>query len=206
MGCRLSWVTTVVAVVTLAAAPALALDMSPAVAQMYADLSLSPPTATYMTVCYGFNCRRRMQLAFTPADRRKLADILAAGRASPAAERKAIQQAVVWWDRRVGPIAGTEKRVPRANAGTFDERHNFDCFDTTRNTTSLLLVVQAWGLLRHHKVGDPRYRGNLILQTPHNTAIVKDRASGRDWAVDPWTVGYAQLPEVKPVEQWLTEK
>ena len=40
-------------------------------------------------------------------------------------------------------------------------RHNFDCFDTTRNAASLLLVLREWGLLRHHTVADPRFRGNL---------------------------------------------
>lgn len=205
MDCRLMGAATVAAVLVFGAAPTRAIELSPAIAQMYADLSISPPTAVSMTVCYGFNCRRRMMLAFAPADRRKLSEILAAGRASPAAERKAVQQAVVWWDRRVGPITGTQQRVARANAANFDDRHNFDCFDTTRNTTSLLLVMQEWSLLRHHRVGDPRYRGNLISQTPHNTAILKDRISGRDWAVDPWTVGYAQRPDVKPVEHWLAE-
>ena len=63
-----------------------------------------------MTVCYGFVCRRREILDFTPADRNALSQILAAGRASAAAERAAVQKAVVWFDRRMGPVIGTNKR------------------------------------------------------------------------------------------------
>ena len=82
----------------------------------------------------------------------------------------------MWFDRRMGPIIGTNKRVAKADFRYFDDKHNYDCWDTTRNTTSLLLVLQEWGLLKFHVVGDPHYRGNtLVLQTPHNTAVLVDR-------------------------------
>jgi hypothetical protein len=59
-----------------------------------------------------------------------------------------------------------------------DDKHDYDCWDTNRNTTSLLLVLQAWGLLKYHVVGDPHYRGNaLVLQPPHNTVVLVERAT-----------------------------
>jgi hypothetical protein len=184
--------------------PAAAIELSPATAKMYDDLSIGYPTDAYMTVCYGFNCRRRMVLTFTDADRKKLTEILATGKRTAEDERKAVQQAVVWFDRRVGPIIGTDKRVARADVRAFADRHNYDCFDTTRNTTGLLLVLQAWGLFKHHVVTDPRFRG-YVFQLPHNTAVLTDKGTRRDWAVDMWTRAYAELPDVMPVEQWLTE-
>jgi hypothetical protein len=190
----------------LVSQPAAAIDLTPAMAKMYDDLSIGYPTDAYMTVCYGFNCRRRFELIFTEADRKRLTELLAAGKKSAEDERKAVQQAVLWFDRRVGPIIGTDKRVARADVRAFADRHNFDCFDTTRNTNSLLLILQAWGLLKHHTVSDPRFRGYAIFfQLPHNTAVLTDRATKVDWAVDMWTRAYAELPDVMPVEQWLTE-
>jgi hypothetical protein len=181
-------------------------ELSSALDYMYSGLSLSPPTAGQMTVCYAFACGRRWRLDFTAADRKKLTDLLAAGRSSAAAERQAVQQAVVWFDRRVGPIIGTDKRVANADIRTLDTTHNFDCFDTTRNTTSLLLVLEEWGLLRYHVVGDPHFRGNILRgQLPHNTAVLTERATGIDWVVDMWTRGYGELPDVKTVEQWMEE-
>jgi hypothetical protein len=54
-------------------------------------------------------------------------------------------------------------------------------------------------------VGDPRYRGNtLVLQTPHNTAVLVDRAKA-EWVVDLWPRGYLQPPDVMPVEKWVKE-
>jgi hypothetical protein len=195
-----------VAALALNAAPAPAMELSEALTELYTSVSIFPPTAERMTVCYGFVCRRRMVLDFTPADRKSVTDIMAKGRASPEAERAAVQQAVLWFDRRVGPIIGTNKRIARADFRYFDDKHNFDCYDTTRNTASLLLVMQTWGLLRHHVVADPRFRGKWYLgQTPHNTAILTDRTTNRDWVVDMWTRAYAELPDVMPIEQWLTE-
>jgi hypothetical protein len=183
-----------------------AAGLSTAVNYLYESVSINPPNARSMTVCYGFVCRRREILEFTDADRKAITQIMAAGKATAAAERAAVQKVVVWFDRRMGPILGTDKRVAKADFRYFDDKHNYDCWDTTRNTTSLLLVLQEWGLLKHHAIGDPKYRGNtLVLQTPHNTAVLVDRATKVEWVVDLWPRGYLQPPDVMTVQQWVTE-
>jgi hypothetical protein len=183
-----------------------AAELSREVAALYSTVSIYPPSEKSMTVCYGFVCRRREILSFTPGDRSALTQILNAGHASAAAERAAAQKAVVWLDRRMGPIIGTNKRVAKADFRYFDDKHNYDCWDTTRNTTSLLLVLQEWRLLKFHTVGDPHYRGNtLVLQTPHNTAVLVERATKVEWVVDLWPRGYLQPPDVMTVQKWVTE-
>jgi hypothetical protein len=190
----------------LGARPAAAVELSQPMSYLYSSVSINPPSATSMTICYGFVCRRREILDFTPGDKTALTKILAAGHASAAAERVAVQKAVVWFDRRVGPVIGTDKRIANADFRYFDDKHNFDCWDTTRNVTSLLLVLQDWGLFKFHVVGDPHYRGNaLVLQTPHNTPVLIDRATHVEWVVDMWTRGYAQMPDVTTVEKWVKE-
>jgi hypothetical protein len=203
---RLGAMLCVLLAVLLGAPRAVATEMSREIAALYSTVSIYPPSATSMTVCYGFVCRRREILNFTPGDRAALTQILNAGHASAAAERAAAQKAVVWLDRRMGPIIGTNKRVAKADFRYFDDKHNYDCWDTTRNTTSLLLVLQEWHLLKFHVVGDPHYRGNtLVLQTPHNTAVLIDRATKIEWVVDLWPRGYLQPPDVMPVQKWVTE-
>ena len=186
--------------------PLEAAELSREVAALYSSVSIYPPSANSMTVCYGFVCRRREILDFSPGDRSALTQIMAGGRGSAAAERAAVQKAVIWFDRRMGPIIGTNKRVAKADFRYFDDKHNYDCWDTTRNTTSLLLVLQEWNLFKYHVVGDPHYRGNtLVLQTPHNTAVLVDRATKVEWVVDLWPRGYLQPPDVMPVTKWVTE-
>ena len=196
---------TVAGLFALGSVPGVALELRPEIAKLYESVSVYPPNGNSMTVCYGFVCRRRALFDFTPADKKALAGIMAAGKANPAAERAAIQKAVVWFDKRLGPILGTTTRIPRADFRHNADKSNYDCWDTTRNITALLVLMQDWGYLKHHTVTDPRYRGNvLVLQTPHNTPVIKEKAGG-EWVVDMWTVGYAQPPQVITVAQWMTE-
>lgn len=187
--------------------PGNASSITPELAELYTSVSINPPSASEMTVCYGFVCRRRATLDFSDADRKALAQILSAGKASPAAERAAVQKAVVWFDKRMGPVIGTTTRVARADIRNRADASNYDCWDSTRNVSSFLLVLQEWGLLKHHTVGNPRYRGNIFaMQLPHNTAVLMETASRVEWVVDMWTTRYAQPPDVMLVEQWLKEE
>jgi hypothetical protein len=190
---------------TAVPAPALSVELSEPQAALYTTVSILPPSAQRMTVCYGFVCRRRENLEFTAADHHALTQILAAGRASATAERAAVQKAVIWFDRRMGPVLGTDKRVAKADIRAFDDKHNYDCWDTTRNTTSLLLVLQEWGLFKYHVVGDPHYRGYTVFQLPHNTAVLVERATKVEWVVDMWPRAYAEPPDVMTLEKWVTE-
>ena len=203
---RLVLAAAVAANVAMAMDRAAAVEMSYAITQMYASVEVPPPTPDRITICYGFVCRLRVHLDFTAGDHRTLTDLLNKGKASPAAERRALQLAVQWLDRRMGPILDTTRRVARADIRHRDDSRNYDCYDTTRNAVSLLLVLREWGLLRHHTISDPRYRGTLIFgQTPHNTAVLKDRTSGQEWVLDLWPKAYGELPDVMPLERWLTE-
>jgi hypothetical protein len=190
-----------------AAQPAFAMQLTPQQSELYTSVSTSPPTASGMTVCYGFVCRRRVSLDFSAADQKALTQIMASGKANAIAERAAIQKAVLWFDRRMGPVIGTTTRVARADIRNRADANNYDCWDSTRNVSSLLLVMQEWGLLKHHTVGNPRYRGNILaMQLPHNTAVIVEKQSRIEWAVDMWTTKYLQPPDVMLVEQWLKEE
>lgn len=180
-----------------------AAEMSGEVAKLYESVSVNAPKDGSMTVCYGFVCRRRAVFDFTASDKKALTAIMNAGKASPAAERAAFQKAVVWFDRRLGPIIGTNIRIAFADFRHRADATNYDCWDTTRNVTALMLTLTDWGLLRHHTVSDPRYRGNpLKFQTPHNTAVLMEKVNRSEWAVDMWTVAFAQPPEVMTVSEW----
>lgn len=171
----------------------------------YGALSLPLPSPAGMTVCHGFGCRARTEVAFSAADRAKLAQILRAGQASPAAERRAIAEAVAWLDRRVGPETGTRHHVARA--GLFqmsNPESQFDCVDASTNSTSLLLVLDELHLLKHHRVEQPVSRGFLLDgRWPHATAVVAELPSQKEWAVDSWTHPAGERPDIMPLEQWL---
>src|ERR1700712_991959 len=88
-----AFVVSALLVVLSAVRPAGAIELSAPVAALYSTVSIYTPSATSMTVCYGFVCRRREILDFTPADRKTLTQILSGGKTSAAAERAAVQKA-----------------------------------------------------------------------------------------------------------------
>jgi hypothetical protein len=40
--------------------------------------------------------------------------------------------------------------------------------------------------------------------TPHVTAVLTEKKTGEKWAVDAWTSGYGQAPEILPLTVWQT--
>ncbi|MDO9413728.1 MAG: hypothetical protein Q7T81_14255 [Pseudolabrys sp.] len=180
-------------------------DTASVIAATYGELSLSPPTVNNIDICHGFGCKYRTQLGLGAADLKTLATMLAAGKANAAAERKAIGAAGAWFDRRIGPVAGTTGHVARANRNYMFDKRQMDCIDSSRNTTSLLLVLDELKLLRHHEVSEPVARGYIVDgRPPHVTAVLTEKASGTEWAVDSWTRSYGQAPEIMQLSQWKT--
>src|SRR5258708_30299120 len=66
--------------------PAVAAELSAPQAALYSTVSIYPPSAQRMTVCYGFVYRRREILDFTLGDRSALTNILATRHSSPTTE------------------------------------------------------------------------------------------------------------------------
>jgi hypothetical protein len=187
---------------TLSALPrAHAYDSS--IVQAYSTYSLSVPTAASVIICHGFGCDRRTEIGLGKADHSKLATLLAPGKKSAEAERGALATAIAWFDRRVGPEAGTTKRVARAGAMTESGPGQMDCIDTSRNTTSYLIILDQLRLLRFHEIEAPVARG--YVWSPHATAVLRDSKSGQQWAFDNWTRKYGEKPDVMPLGKWMNE-
>jgi hypothetical protein len=194
----------VVTVLLQLISPAIAgTDTASVVAATYGGFSVSAPTPSLVTVCHGFGCNFRSEVPLTGHDLAVLKQLLAVGKGSAASERRAIGTAGAWFDRRIGSEAGTKGHVARANREYMFDKGQLDCVDSSRNTTSLLLVLDELHLLRYHDVVEPVARGYLIdARPPHVTAVLRERSSGEEWAVDSWTRGYGQAPEIMPLSRW----
>lgn len=153
-------------------------------------------------VCSGFNCHFKTRLDLGATDARRFAEIMAAGRASPQAERNAISRAVQYYEKRAGAAIGVIDDA-RSEFGASGEMGQMDCIDESTNTRSLLLYLERRGLLRHHAVRSNVSRGFFIDgRYPHSTAVVRESA-GRQWAVDSWYSSMGAAPDILPMEQWL---
>jgi hypothetical protein len=199
-----SWIAAVACGLSALAAPAARAGTADVIAATYNDYSLVAPTPQRVVVCHGFGCKYRAEIDLSAADRAKLTQIMAGGKSSPAAERQAVAGAWAWFDRRIASDTGTRNHVAAAGAAYMFDANQFDCVDSSRNTTSLLLVLDQLGLLRFHTVDVPKSRGAFIDGRPfHYTAVLREKANGVKWAVDSWTRSYGQPAEVMTLEHWL---
>jgi len=188
---------------SVASASARAGDLDPAVAAAFSNWGVSVPTAGMLIFCHGYGCAFHTEIGISGADRTHLAALMAPGRASAEAERHAIAQTEAWFEKRVAPQTGTAHAKARASVGwgVGGDPGQFDCVDTTANTTSLLVTLDRLGLLRYHTVSTPMSR--LLAGGPHFTATIADKKTGQRWTVDPWTHDNGELPDVWKLERWV---
>ena len=159
-------------------------------------------TAARLSVCHGFDCRNRTVLALTADDSKRFAAIMAGGRASAKAERAAIGSAVRYFETRAGQAIGVADQ-PKSSLGQSGGVGQMDCIDESTNTRTLMLHLQARGLLKHHKVQRNVSRGMFVDgRYPHSTAVLSENGSGATWAVDSWYEPMGGAPDIMPLSAW----
>ena len=194
-----------IAVLLCLAARAVAGEVNAGVASMFQQWGMSLPNTSRVVICHGFGCTFRTEIGLSRGDHARMAELMSLGKASALAERGAIGKTEAWFEKRIAPEAGTTSRVARAGVllGKGRDPGQFDCIDTTHNTNSLLMVLDQLGLLRHHVIVAPISR-LLLNEGPHFTAAIKDKGTGQNWTVDPWTHKGSEVPDIWPVEKWAT--
>ena len=104
--------------VALAATPAVAGDIDPAVSAAFVNWGLPVPSSAGLVFCHGYNCNFRTQIGLSGADHARLAALMEPGRASADAERRAVAKtrrgSRSGWRRR--PAHSMPRREP-ASAG-----------------------------------------------------------------------------------------
>lgn len=161
------------------------------------------PVGTRIVACHGYGCAHRAAVTVDGALIARAGSLLRSGRNSPEAERRAIREIVrvynAYLTRRIGGAADVPGSPPRMSGVP----GQMDCIDETANTTSLLIVLENRGLLAHHQVIRPQSRGFFIDgRYPHTTAVIAEKRTGREWAVDPWKKALGQQPDILPLGQW----
>ena len=167
------------------------------------------PKGNTVTVCSAYGCQHQTPFTFTDNDIQQIALIMDRERSdeSPAAERRAIGEAIAWIERRVGRATGTDRDRPGLDFFGSGDKRQQDCVDEATNTTSYLLVMERHGMLTHHKVSRPIAKGNMILgKWPHWGAMIEERATGRRYAVDSFFYENGKPPVIMASSRWYIDK
>ncbi len=170
----------------------------------FKEYNAAPPIGNTVTVCHAHGCQKQETFTFSTADISDLAVLMDYVRTSDTAhaERKAIGYAIAWMERRVGPATGTAN--DRANLGFFNVSGQLDCVDEATNATSYLLVLQNNGLLRHHRVIRPFSKASFF-RWPHFAAMIKERRTGRVYAVDSSVGPNGDNPSIQLASKWYID-
>jgi hypothetical protein len=173
----------------------------------YADFHIREPHGNTVYVCHAYGCKKQTRFRFTDEDIATISKLMETTRKddSAAEERRAIAYAIGWMERRTGDVIGTKADRPGMDFMASGDPTQQDCVDEASNTTSYLLVLASNQLLRHHTVGTPFAKENLlhgVAGWPHWTAVIRDTATGQKWAVDSWIYANGENPAIVETEKW----
>lgn len=119
-----------------------------------------------------------------------------------AEERAAIAHSVAALEQVVGRQTGTDRDLGGTFPGAF-KTGQMDCIDESTNTTRYLQLFAQRGWLRWHSVSQPATRLPLPLGWwPHTTAVIHERATGNEYAVDSWFEPNGRPPHIVDLTRW----
>jgi hypothetical protein len=177
------------------------------VTQHYIDFHTEAPRNNTVYVCHAYGCRMQTPFRFTDADLAQLKALMTKTRKAdtPFEERRAVAYAIGWMETRTGDVIGTSADRPGMDFSASGDPTQQDCVDEATNTTSYLLILERNGFLKHHTVGTPFSKENLLRGVagwPHWTAVLKENANGQKWAVDSWIYANGENPAIVEAERW----
>ncbi len=173
----------------------------------FSDFQSREPKGNTVYVCYAYGCKMQTRFRFTDEDVAALTALMEKTRTAdtPHEERRAIAYAIGWMERRTGDVIGTKADRPGMDFTAAGDPTQQDCVDEATNTTSYLLVLAHNKLLRHHTVGTPFAKENLLRGVagwPHWTAVLSEIPNGQKWAVDSWIFANGENPAIVEVDKW----
>lgn len=189
----------------LAAVLAAACSRLPEPAAYLAGKSVPLPEHDRVTVCHGYDCTFRTAVAFSAEEWRRVRRSFEPPAPDPASERADIARAIATIEQIVGKRIGTASDRGGIQFIAAGDATQQDCIDESTNTTSYLLLMQQDGLLRWHRVAKPASRGVFLdLRWYHQSAVIAERAGGREYVVDSWYGDNGEAPLVTTLTRWGT--
>lgn len=161
-------------------------------------------TPDRLVYCFGHDCVRQAVVSIQPDDWQTVRDLFADPNRTIEQEQQSIRVAIGLLERFAGAQAGTSEDKGGTMGFGYDlGPPQLDCYDESINTSNFLGLLERDGLLRYFRLDLPAQRAfsnGIIL---HATAVVRETASGRLYAVDSWFFDNGEKAEIAPLDAWL---
>lgn len=177
----------------------------------YQEFKTRAPTSRTVFVCHAYGCKKQTPVKFGPEQMSEIAALMRKTKKgdTPHEERRAIAYAIAWMETYSGKITGTSADRPGMEFTGSGDPTQQDCVDEATNTTSYMLMLDQAGLLKHHTVGRPFSKGNVLVggisQWPHWTGVLFEKGNNQKWAVDSWIYENGVNPAVIEAEKWYID-
>jgi hypothetical protein len=164
-----------------------------------AKLLEADPTPAKFSVCHGNSCRLRTEVSLSAAEWAQVRALFDPPPVDAGAERQQIA--------RPPPARGPHRRAgghmeDAPGMGVPDPDSQLDCIDESTNSTAYLRMMAADGLIRFHDIGLPANRFVLTAWGPSNTATIKERTTGKVYAVDSYFRANGEPADILPLDVW----
>jgi len=167
-----------------------------------AKLVEANPTPAKFSICHGNSCRLRSQISLSAAEWAQVRALFDPAPDDARTERQRIARATGLLEILVGGQAGTLDDAPGMGVH-WNPDGQLDCIDEATNSTEYLRMMAADGLIRFHDVGLPANRFVVTAWGPSNTATIRERATGKVFAVDSYFRANGQPSDILPLDVWM---
>ena len=159
------------------------------------------PEYSNFSVCFGHTCRYHTELTLTENEWSKVRAIFNPPAQSAEEEHEQTRAAIALLETMIGEKTGTSNDEGENFTG-MGEDGQMDCVDEATNSSSYLTMMQTDNLLKWHTVDYRVSRGISSFQAPHFTAVVREKETGKYFAVDSWFLDNGEPPFVVPLQVW----
>lgn len=166
-----------------------------------AKLLEADPTPARFSICHGNSCRLRTEVSLSAAEWEQVRALFEPAPVDAPAERRQIARATGLLETFTGRQADTLEDAPGMGVH-WDPDGQLDCIDEATNSTAYLRMMAADGLIRFHDVGLPANRFVVSAWGPSNTATIRERGTGRIYAVESYFRTNGEPADVLPLDLW----
>ena len=166
-----------------------------------AKLLEADPTPAKFSVCHGNSCRLRTEVSLSAAEWAQVRALFDPQPVDAGAERHQIARATALLEVFTGRQANTLEDAPGMGVH-WNPDGQLDCIDEATNSTAYLRMMAADSLIHFHDIGLPANRFVITAWGPSNTATIKERATGKVYAVDSYFRANGEPADILPIDVW----
>lgn len=163
---------------------------------------LAQPSMQSFPHCQNYDCAVVKNVKLSQRDWSSIEKAFGPKARSAQQEREKIAKTIGVFEQVVGPITGTQND----REGTFLQTGDgqLDCVDESTNTMVYMMLLKEAGLIRFHEVEQPQVRYPILSGRGwmHQTAVVTEKETGAQYAIDSWYEDNGAPAYVVPLEDW----